>query len=178
VPPSDQLGPLYDVGLESLFDVLVEEVPQSAYSYVFVGQAQTLDQQFLSQPLFAELVRYRVAHINSDWAADYPGDGPRGLSDHDPGAARLSGLPTLDRMDDLVVYYAARGDITGKNTASRLRATLERAARFASEGRQAAYRDQLEAFIDQVADLPPKFISAVASETLRGEAELLLELTT
>jgi predicted extracellular nuclease len=178
VPPSDQLGPLYDAGLESLFDVLVEEVPQSAYSYVFVGQAQTLDQQFLSEALFAELIRYRVAHINADWAADYPGDGPRGLSDHDPGAARLSAMPTLDRMIDLVDYYAARGDITGKNTASRLLATLERAARFASEGKQAAYRDQLEAFIDQVADLPPRFISAVASATLRGEAELLIELTT
>jgi hypothetical protein len=178
VPPSDQLGPLYDVGLESLFDVLVEEVPQSAYSYVFVGQAQTLDQQFLSEALFEELIRYRVAHVNADWAADYPGDGPRGLSDHDPGAARLSGLPTLDRMTDLVMYYSARGDISGKNSASRLLATLERAARAAAEGKQGAYRSQLEAFIDQVADLPPKFISRVASETLRGEAQLLLELTT
>ena len=52
-PPSDQLGPLYDQGLENLWDTLVEEVPAAAYSYVFVGMAQTLDGQFVSDNLLA-----------------------------------------------------------------------------------------------------------------------------
>lgn len=86
-PPSDQLGPLYDAGLTNLFDRLVTEVPSSAYSYVFAGQAQVLDHQFVTPSLLAELQRYRVAHINADWQADFGGDGARGLSDHDPSVA-------------------------------------------------------------------------------------------
>ena len=176
--PSDQLGPLYDAGLESLFDVLLAQEPQAAYSYVFVGQAQTLDQQFVSQRLFQELVRYRVAHVNADWAADFPGDGPRGLSDHDPGSARLSALPTLDRMVDLVNYYSASGDITGRTTASRLLATLDRAAKALAAGRPDPYAAQLQAFIDQVEDLTPRFITPLAADTLVQETRLLLDLTT
>jgi uncharacterized protein len=48
---SGQLGPLYERGLRNLYDVLVREVPASAYSYVFEGQAQTLDQLFVSPRL-------------------------------------------------------------------------------------------------------------------------------
>ena len=36
-----------------------------------------------------ELEDVRVAHINSDWPADHPGDGARGTSDHDPPVARF-----------------------------------------------------------------------------------------
>jgi hypothetical protein len=85
--PSDQLGPLYDQGLENLWDVLVEDVPESAYSYIFQGQTQTLDQLFVTPALFAELTQMRAAHVNSDWPADFDGDGPRGASDHDPQVA-------------------------------------------------------------------------------------------
>jgi uncharacterized protein len=82
--PSDQLGPLYDQGLENLWDVLVDDVPVSAYSYEFQGQTQTLDQIFLTPSLFRDLVTVRSAHINADWPAAFDGDGARGESDHDP----------------------------------------------------------------------------------------------
>jgi len=85
--PSDQLAPLYDQGLENLWDVLVSEVPESAYSYIFQGQTQTLDQIFVTPSLLSNLEQVRAAHVNSDWPADFGGDGPRGASDHDPQVA-------------------------------------------------------------------------------------------
>jgi uncharacterized protein len=88
--PSDQLGPLYDeAGMENLWDELRREVPESAYTYVFEGQAQTLDHQFVSRQLERDLERVRVAHINADWPADFAGDGARGASDHDPVVSRF-----------------------------------------------------------------------------------------
>jgi predicted extracellular nuclease len=88
--PSDQLGPLYDeAGLENLWDELRREVPASAYTYVFEGQAQTLDHQFVSRQLERDLERVRVAHINADWPADFAADGARGASDHDPVVSRF-----------------------------------------------------------------------------------------
>jgi predicted extracellular nuclease len=87
--PSDQLGPLYDQGLRNLYDVVLSREPASAYSYVFEGQAQTLDQLFVSPALRSELEDMRMAHINADWPADFDGDGPRGTSDHDPPVARF-----------------------------------------------------------------------------------------
>ncbi len=88
--PSDQLGPLYDQGLFNLYDVLLAEVPASAYSYIFQGQTQTLDQIFVTPSLRFHLTQARVAHVNSDWPADYDGDGARGASDHDPLVARFA----------------------------------------------------------------------------------------
>jgi len=102
-PPgtSDQLKPLYDAALSNLWERLVAEVPASAYSYVFQGQAQTLDSFFVVFRLLAELVQVRTAHVNSDWPNDYDGDlcllsggtqtarCPRGASDHDPTVARF-----------------------------------------------------------------------------------------
>jgi hypothetical protein len=84
---SDQLHGLYDQGLENLWDVLVEEAPASAYSYIFQGQTQTLDQIFVTPSLFEDLMQMRAAHVNADWPADFGGDGPRGASDHDPQVA-------------------------------------------------------------------------------------------
>ncbi len=100
--PSDQLAPLYDQGLGSLWEFLAEELPEAAYSYVFQGQAQTLDTQFVSDDLLAEFIEYRVAHINADWAADHEGDGARGASDHDPSHSRYELDVTLDRLVALV----------------------------------------------------------------------------
>jgi uncharacterized protein len=57
VPASDQLAPLYWIGLENLYDVLVAEVPSAAYTYVFEGQAQVLDHQFVTARLGDELER-------------------------------------------------------------------------------------------------------------------------
>jgi predicted extracellular nuclease len=85
---SDQLGSLYDpnLGLTNLWDVLLAQAPEAAYSYVYLGQAQTLDQLFVNAPMLASLGQFRIAHINSDFAADNPGDVARGTSDHDPNA--------------------------------------------------------------------------------------------
>jgi predicted extracellular nuclease len=86
---SDQLGSLYapSLGLTNLWDVLLGQAPESAYSYVYLGMAQTLDQMFVNAPLLANLKQFRIAHINSDFPADYPGDVARGTSDHDPNVA-------------------------------------------------------------------------------------------
>ena len=67
--PSDQLAPLYEQGLYNLYDSLVAEVPVSAYSYVFQGQSQTLDQHFVNRALRRDFHRMRVAHVNADWPA-------------------------------------------------------------------------------------------------------------
>ena len=89
---SDQLGALYDpgLGLKNLWEVLLDQAPEAAYSYVFVGMAQTLDQMFVNQPMLADLQQFRIAHINSDFPADYPGDVARGTSDHDPNVANFT----------------------------------------------------------------------------------------
>lgn len=89
VGPSDQLGPLYEQGLINLFDTVLAENPSAAYGYVFQGQTQTLDHLLAGPALYARLVEVREAHINADFPADFPGDGPRGLSDHDPQVARF-----------------------------------------------------------------------------------------
>ncbi|MCL4528743.1 MAG: PxKF domain-containing protein [Chloroflexi bacterium] len=86
---SDQLGSLYDpsLGLTNMWDVLLSQAPEAAYSYVYVGMAQTLDQMFVNQTMLADLNQFRIAHINSDFPADYPDDVARGTSDHDPNVA-------------------------------------------------------------------------------------------
>ena len=56
------------------------DVPSAAYSYVFQGQAQTLDQLFVNGPLHDDLVEMRAAHVNAGWPADFPGDERRGPS--------------------------------------------------------------------------------------------------
>ena len=99
--PSDQLAPLYDQGLLSLWDVLVDEVPAAAYSYVFEGQAQTLDQQFVVPNLMDDLVEQRVAHVNADWPAEHQPATGRGVSDHDPSVARFEfPTPPVPELDD------------------------------------------------------------------------------
>ena len=83
--PGDQLGPLYGAGLHNLWDELAADAPEAAYSYVFEGQAQTLDHLFVNAPLHADLIEMRAAHVN----ADHPEGTERGLSDHDPQVARF-----------------------------------------------------------------------------------------
>jgi predicted extracellular nuclease len=172
--PSDQLAPIYDQGLTNLFDVLVGEIPVSAYGYIFQGQTQTLDQIFVTDTMLVDLTVFRAAHINSDFPADYDGDGPRGTSDHDPQVARYDGLPSLDKLEDLVFYYDANGAITGNNTTHILIDRLERARRFLERGQKVAYRAQLVAFILQVRGFTPRFITPAASTALVHETTLLL----
>jgi hypothetical protein len=78
-----------EAGLVNLHDRLLEEAPATAYTYVYQGQAQTIDQIFVSPALRECVVGVRPAHVNADWPADWPGDGPRGASDHDPLVMRL-----------------------------------------------------------------------------------------
>ena len=86
---SDQLGSLYDpgLGLTNLWEVLLGQAPESAYSYVYLGMAQTLDQMFINGPMLEVFKQFRIAHINSDFPAEYSGDVARGTSDHDPQVA-------------------------------------------------------------------------------------------
>jgi len=176
---SDQLGALYDpsLGLTNLWEVLLDQVPEAAYSYVYQGQAQTLDQMFVNQSLLAELQQFRSAHINSDFPADYPVDVARGTSDHDPQAATYA-LPivTLDELINLVQLYTDNGQITGNNTEKALLDHLEKAARFMANGQEDAYRSQLQAFIDQVYDKTPEFITEEAADALVRVTQLLLSL--
>ncbi|MGC4803908.1 lamin tail domain-containing protein [Micromonospora sp. DT233] len=104
--PSDQLAKLYEAGLHNLWDDLVAEVPSSAYSYSFEGQAQTLDHLFVNDALRDDLLQVRAAHINADWPAEFTGDGSRGSSDHDPQVARFRSQASLSVADATV----AEGD--------------------------------------------------------------------
>jgi uncharacterized protein len=118
--PSDQLGPLYGAGLSNLWEDLVADVPAAAYSYTFQGQAQTLDNLFVNAPLHDDLVQVRAAHVNAGWPADFSGDGPRGVSDHDPQVARFSSRADLSVADTSVVEGdSGRRDATFHVTLSR-----------------------------------------------------------
>ena len=135
-------------------------MPSAAYSYVFQGQTQTLDGQFVTSLLRDQLVQARVTHVNSDFPADTPGDGPRGLSDHDPLVARYELPATVAGLQELIGYYAATGAIGGNNTVSQLLSQL-------AKGHYAE-------FIGQVQDKTPRFITPVAAQAMIDEAELLL----
>jgi hypothetical protein len=100
---SDQLAALYDTGLRNLWDDLVADVPSAAYSYVFQGQGQTLDHLFVNDALYGDLIEMRAAHVNAGWPADHPGDGSRGLSDHDPQVARFESRAALTVSDASVL---------------------------------------------------------------------------
>ena len=175
---TQQLHSLYDtsLGLKNLWEVLLDQAPEAAYSYVYVGMAQTLDQMFVNGPMLADLQKFRSAHINSDFPADYPDDEARGTSDHDPQVAQYSNLPTVDRLIALLMYYDANGMITGNNTTKVLLDHLEKAARFKANGQQSAYDAQLQAFINQVQGKAPKFITQDAADALSNEAALLRSL--
>jgi predicted extracellular nuclease len=104
--PSDQLGPLYTAGMKNLWENLLADAPSAAYSYTFQGQAQTLDHLFVNPALYGDLVQMRAAHVDAGWPADFEGDGPRGVSDHDPQVARFRSKASLSVADVTV----AEGD--------------------------------------------------------------------
>ena len=97
--PGDQLGPLYRAGLHNLWEELVMDVPEAAYSYVFDGQAQTLDNLFADDSLYGDLVEMRSAHINAD---------RQGISDHDPQVARFESRAGI-RVGDATVAEGNSG---------------------------------------------------------------------
>lgn len=87
--PSDQLAAMYeDSGLTNLYERMLEEHPESAYSYTYLGQTQTLDQMWASPALARWIEDVASAHVNADYPADAPGEEPAygayGVSDHDP----------------------------------------------------------------------------------------------
>jgi hypothetical protein len=86
---SDQLAALYGAGLTNLYDAFVAATPAAAYGSVFQGEAETLDQFFVTAPLAASFVQVRSAHVNADWPDAFDGDEARGLSGHDPVVARF-----------------------------------------------------------------------------------------
>lgn len=172
-PPgtSDQLAPLYGIGLNDLWAVVNAEAPQSAYSYVFNGQAQTLDNQFTTDGLFDELNGVRFAHINADWPANYDGDGSRGASDHDPQAARFDTLPTLERLLDLVDYLV-EAELVSADIGDSIKDRLIGAAATQSGFAMNRQLDLLERFIVQHT---PRHIAESASDTLLTELALYRE---
>jgi len=173
-PPgtSDQLAALYEIGLNDLWEVVVEEAPSSAYSYVFEGMAQTLDNQFTTDELYGELNGVRFAHVNADWPASYDGDGSRGASDHDPQAARFGTLPTLERLLDLVDYYLETGQIGPKGIGEAIKARIEAVLAARTERAAAAQLRELERYLEA---RTPRFIDPVASAALLAELQLLLD---
>ncbi len=173
--PSDQLGALYGAGMTNLWDRLAAEAPAAAYGYVYEGQAQTLDQMFVTGTLLSELTGFRAAHINSDWPSDFADDGPRGTSDHDPQAAAFDLTPSIDAVRALVKYYAAAGAISGEHTERMLLQRLEWAARFQEHHMGYSAQAQIRAFIRLVEAFSPRFMTEASADSLAREAGLLIQ---
>ena len=172
-PPneSNQLAALYAIGLHSLWEIVLEEAPASAYSYVFEGQAQTLDNQFTTDALSDELHGVRYAHINADWPAAFEDDGSRGASDHDPQVARYDAA-RVDALADLVSYLLDAGAIH-PSKAGKLFDRLARVERLVDVGNIPDAQDQLDAFGHQAHGLAPLWIEPQAADILELEAELI-----
>ena len=86
--PTDQLRSLYEAGMLSAYDWVLRRQPANAYSYIYEGQAQTLDHCFLSKSLHGKMLHSHFLHINADWP-QFPmnsekGITAKGVSDHDP----------------------------------------------------------------------------------------------
>jgi hypothetical protein len=177
---SDQLAALYEVPLTNLWNIQVSEVPTAAYSYIFQGQTQTLDQIFVAPVWETELVETRAAHINADWPADHPGDGPRGASDHDPIMATYELPPTFERLEELVHYFDSLGLLSaehgGMQIARILLHRIDRSRHFLEIGKEQAASSQLKAFILQVRGLSKHHIDEDAARVLMQEADMLAHL--
>lgn len=173
-PPSDQLRALYeDANLSNLFDTLVEQHTSSAYSYVFSGQAQDLDQQFVSQGFFTRLKAVNVAHINADWTPDVPNDGNRGTSDHDPMVSRYADPVTLAGLRQLLAYYVDAG-LVGSKAEAKLTNKLDLAASHLAKGQQNPYENQLASFAQDATHGTPGEVDTAAGKALAAEANALI----
>ena len=170
--PTDQLAPLYDQGLENLWDEVLADAPASAYSYVFEGQAQTLDSMFVNDNLAARFVEARFAHINADWPAEYDGDAARGVSDHDPLVARFMIVASVQDLADRVGDMVDAGALDERR-ADILMRRLERTSRFFDRGQTDAACSQLQAFGEQVAGWTPRFVDADTAAVLSDSAAAL-----
>ena len=86
---SDQLAAIYDTGLLNTYNALLRDKPENAYTYVYKGQAQTLDHFFVSKALAAKLSDVQVVHLNCDYTGREDPEYVFGASDHDPILARF-----------------------------------------------------------------------------------------
>jgi predicted extracellular nuclease len=140
-PPSDQLHALYDIGMEDLYDTVLAQNPSSAYSYVFEGQAQDLDHQFVTPAFFDRLQAVHEAHVNADWSR-VPGSN-RGTSDHDPMVSQW-GLTTYRGVCELARSY-------DEQAGAKVCLALDRAEKFAGRGMRKQVDDALDAARHEVA---------------------------
>jgi hypothetical protein len=135
--PSDQLRPLYESPLSNLYEVLVARYPAAAYTFGFQGQAQTLDQVWVSPALRESLVDIRSAKVNADWPADAAGEPPAygrfGVSDHDPEAARFAATASFDSVRALIDLLVDAGRLP-RAVATTLVALLDAAERLQEIG--------------------------------------------
>jgi uncharacterized protein len=162
-----------------------------AYSYVFDGQLGYLDHALANSGIMPAITGTTIWHINADEPdildydtsfkqpaqdALYEPNAYRS-SDHDPVIVGLNlnevAPPTLEDLRALVIFYIDHGQITGNNTGEALLGHLDRASRFKANGQVAAYRAQLQAFINQVQGKTPQFITPEAAEALVAVAEAL-----
>ncbi len=79
------LDTLRSAGLRHVFETLPEE---ERYTYIYQGEAQTLDHILVTAPMWDALARVEVLHVNADFTLPDPQDtSPRRKSDHDPVVA-------------------------------------------------------------------------------------------
>jgi predicted extracellular nuclease len=82
---SPPVGALKNAGLTALVETLP---PNERYSYVYEGNAQTLDHLLVSSGLLSGMTAFDVVHVNAEFFDQ--------ASDHDPSVARFS-FPALSR---------------------------------------------------------------------------------
>ena len=166
--PSDQLAALYDSKLTNLYGELVQRYPASAYTFGFQGQAQTLDQMWVSPAMFDELLDIRVAKINVDWPSDAAGESPAygrfGVSDHDPEAGTF-GVVSFDRVRVLVHYLVDAGELAEADAESIL-VRLMNAENHLAAGRLTAAAHVLEGITRTLEDL--RAAGAISDEVAAG----------
>ncbi len=79
------LDTLRAAGLHHVFENLPEE---ERYTYIYQGEAQTLDHILVTPPMWGAFRRVEVLHVNADFTLPDPQDTtPRRKSDHDPVVA-------------------------------------------------------------------------------------------
>ena len=124
-----------------------------------------------------DILDYDTTYKSNTQDALYAPD-PYRSSDHDPVIVGLSSTQIAasspEQIAQLLQYYADSGEITGNNTAKVLLDHLDKAARFKANGQDAAYRAQLQAFINQVQGKAPQFVTQAAADALAAEAAALL----
>ena len=95
-------------GLANLWDDLVADVPPSAYSYVFEGQAQTLDQLFVNGGCTTTWSRCGPRTSTPAGRPTSPATGPGPLRPRPAGRPRFSTRAGLS-VDDVSVVEGDRG---------------------------------------------------------------------